>query len=217
MIKIYIENKLLFLIDRLNGEIESYVHQPDTFFLNVVNDVTIESLIHNLQPANIHRGIILHENLSELMALLKSSYHVIEAAGGLVYTPDHKLLLIFRRGKWDLPKGKLDAGETLVECALREIKEETGATALHIHQPLQVTYHTYFERGQNILKQSHWYLILTENTSDLKPQQEEDIEKCEWVSIENLSTHRKNMHASIQDVLDAGLNILQPKVKQNDH
>jgi 8-oxo-dGTP pyrophosphatase MutT (NUDIX family) len=51
---------------------------------------------------------------------------IIKAGGGIVVNEQNEVLLIYRRGKWDLPKGKLDDGETIEECALREVKEETG-------------------------------------------------------------------------------------------
>ena len=50
----------------------------------------------------------------------------VVAAGGLVTNDKNELLTMFRRGKWDLPKGKLDEEETIEACALREVREETG-------------------------------------------------------------------------------------------
>lgn len=57
---------------------------------------------------------------------------MIEAAGGVVWrstgTWRVEVLLVHRprRDDWSLPKGKLEAGETALECALREVREETG-------------------------------------------------------------------------------------------
>jgi ADP-ribose pyrophosphatase YjhB (NUDIX family) len=51
---------------------------------------------------------------------------IVMAAGGLVENEHGEILLIYRKKHWDLPKGKLDAGETLEECAVREVEEETG-------------------------------------------------------------------------------------------
>ena len=70
---------------------------------------------------------------------------VITAAGGLVLNPNTEILMIFRRGHWDLPKGKLDEGETIVSCAVREVQEETGLSDIHVDQFLLMTKHTYFD------------------------------------------------------------------------
>jgi 8-oxo-dGTP pyrophosphatase MutT (NUDIX family) len=134
------------------------------------------------------------------------------ASGGLVHTKDNETLLIFRKGKWDLPKGKLDEGEDLEACALREIVEETGAANLKVEQPLYISYHTYHEKEAHILKESHWFLIKTNKKSILHPQTEEDIERCEWVPLDKLPGYMNNMHASIIDVVNAGIKLLTCKI-----
>ena len=110
-----------------------------------------------------------------------------------------------------MPKGKLDEGEDLGQCALREIKEETGAGNIKLEQTLCTTYHTYYERGQHILKESHWHLVKGNEDEPLVPQTEEDIEKCEWVNTNHLSSYMENAPASIIDVIQVGLRILKEK------
>jgi len=100
---------------------------------------------------------------------------LIRAGGGLVENEKGEVLFMFRRGKWDLPKGKLDPGETLESCALREVKEETGVSQLELIQFLLVTEHEYEERGLFILKETHWYRMKTTSHESLIPQTEEDI------------------------------------------
>src|SRR5678815_5985833 len=78
------------------------------------------------------------------------------------HTEDDHLLLISRRGKWDLPKGKLDDNEDIKSCAIREVTEETGLLKVEIERPLCITYHTYHQDGKHILKESHWYLMKAE-------------------------------------------------------
>jgi len=107
----------------------------------------------------------------------------IEAAGGYVIrgdVPDIDLLMIFRRGKWDLPKGKFDAGETRAECALREVEEETGAEGLTILASAGSTKHGYVEKGRNVEKTTWWFLMHT-TASSFMPQAEESIERVDWV------------------------------------
>jgi len=60
--------------------------------------------------------------------------------------------MIFRRGKWDLPKGKLDKGETLEQCAVREVREETGLKKIKLQSPLMTTYHTYMKARNHFEK-----------------------------------------------------------------
>jgi 8-oxo-dGTP diphosphatase len=50
------------------------------------------------------------------------------AGGGVVVDEAGRLLLVHRPryDDWTFPKGKLDPGETLEQCALREVAEETG-------------------------------------------------------------------------------------------
>lgn len=139
-------------------------------------------------------------NQEELMNAVKKEFIVIKAGGGFVYTPEKKALLIFRRGKWDLPKGKLDEGETIEECSLREVEEETGVQHIKLENKLTITYHIYKENGETILKESHWYRMKTAQ-QDLIPQTEEDIEKCQWVAFKKLKDYETNMHPSIKDVI----------------
>jgi 8-oxo-dGTP pyrophosphatase MutT (NUDIX family) len=201
MIKIFVQNKPLYLIDCPNPEVEEYLHRQTTIFIDELNTPAIKTMLQQLEQPDFYAGVLMYPDVAAALEAFKSHLTVIIAAGGLVKTPANELLLIFRKGKWDLPKGKLDEGESMEECALREIEEETGAKQLKIEKPLQVTYHTYYEKEKHILKESHWYLMKVKSKSILKPQTEEDIEKCEWVPLEKLSSYTDNMHASIIDVI----------------
>jgi ADP-ribose pyrophosphatase YjhB (NUDIX family) len=134
---------------------------------------------------------------------LKETYQVIEAAGGAVVNDDGEILLIFRKGKWDLPKGKREGNEPLALCADREVKEETGLTELALRSPLIVTYHIYSEKGKAVLKETHWFLFDAPGRQEVQPQTEEEIYKVEWVSRENLSEFTGNTYQLIRDVLAA--------------
>ena len=211
MVKIYVHNKPLFLVDNITAEVDEYVHRPNTLFIDELDSAAVRTMLQQLEKAAFYAGVFLHSNLEELIEAFKSKFTVIQAAGGLVYTKTNDILLIFRKGKWDLPKGKLDDGEDMENCALREIKEETGVDNLQIEKPLQVTYHTYYENARHILKESHWFLVKAKRRSALTPQTEEDIEKCEWVLLENLPTYTSNMHASIIDVTTTACKLLKSK------
>jgi len=109
-------------------------------------------MIHEMELQKIHAGIFLHTNLEDLKKAFWKKFTIVQAAGGLVINKNKEVLMIFRRGKWDLPKGKLDKGETLEECAVREVEEETGLKNISLHKHLLTTFHTYHESGKFILK-----------------------------------------------------------------
>ncbi|HYG52068.1 MAG TPA: NUDIX domain-containing protein [Flavobacteriales bacterium] len=116
---------------------------------------------------------------------------VIKAGGGLVLNKKHEMLFIFRRGKWDLPKGKLDKGEKIDECALREVKEECGITALKLGRKLTDTYHIYFMNDKPVLKITSWYLMHLTKPEKLVPQAEEDITDLRFFSKKQFSQRVK--------------------------
>jgi len=127
----------------------------------------------------------------------------IVAAGGLVINEGGKLLMIFRRGKWDLPKGKLDEDEKIEDCALREVKEETGLKKIRLKKFLGLTYHEYFDSHtqQDVIKETHWFEMLAKNNQKLLPQYEEDIEKIEWVDRKNLKEKLSNTYPNIVEII----------------
>lgn len=120
----------------------------------------------------------------QLFAAFSSLFKIQEAAGGRVHNARGQVLLIYRRERWDLPKGKIDKGETPRKAALREVQEECGVTQLRITRVLPVTYHvfTQVKNNQRILKITHWFEMQCADTRKLVPQTEEDIEIAVWAS-----------------------------------
>ena len=125
---------------------------------------------------------------------------LIEAAGGLVYNLDNQLLMIFRNGKWDLPKGKLEVGEKIEQCAMREVEEECGISGLTITQQLQETYHTYEINGQKILKRTYWFKMKTSFKGNLVPQTKERITEAVWVDKEDIAEKLENSFGNIAEL-----------------
>lgn len=116
-----------------------------------------------------------------LLRCLKSRMRWVRAAGGIVTDPEGRMLLIFRNGRWDLPKGKVEVGETLLQAALREVEEETGIKVECGEWSVVKTYHVFNLYGGWHLKQTSWFLMKAEK-QDITPQQEEGITGGEWVS-----------------------------------
>lgn len=129
---------------------------------------------------------------------------MIRAGGGLVENEKGEILFMLRRGKWDLPKGKLDPGETLESCAIREVEEETGVRQLELIKFLLITEHEYEERGQFILKETHWYLMKTNSRQALVPQIEEDITELKWADSPDIKVIQENTYPGIIEVLKKG-------------
>lgn len=130
-------------------------------------------------------------------------FEFVQAAGGVVRRDDGKILFIFRNGKWDLPKGKVEEGESIDEGALREVEEECSIQQLELVAPLCTTWHTYIQKGDHMLKATAWYMMNYHGTKDPKPQVEEGITETRWLAIDQLDLVRANTYPSVIDVIDA--------------
>ncbi len=203
-IKIYFNDKPLYLCDEFNEEISNYAHHDDAVFIDEFSSAAVNSMIHEMCQQKVHAGIFYHEKLEALKKAFWKKFILILAGGGLVQNEKEELLLMLRRGKWDLPKGKLDKGESLEQCAVREVKEETGLVSVKLKKFLLVTYHTYDESGKHFLKESHWYRMAADGNQKLIPQKTEQITKLQWTSEKEIMALVKNTYPSIQDVIKAG-------------
>ncbi|NII28067.1 NUDIX hydrolase [Pseudoflavitalea sp. X16] len=203
-IKIYFNDKPLFLTDEISADIEPYAHHDDAVLIDEFSTPGVNSMIHEMRQEKIHAGIFLHHNLAELEKTFRRKFTLVQAAGGLVLNDKGEILMMLRRGKWDLPKGKLDPGESLEHCAVREVQEETGLKKVTLQKPLVVTYHTYDESGKHILKESHWYGMKAPGKQELVPQSEEQITQIKWVTAAEVKQYITNTFPSIIDVLKAG-------------
>ena len=147
----------------------------------------------------VHSIFISSRKKRELIDYLKDKFKVVEAAGGIV-EKDGKLLMIYRRKMWDIPKGKLDKGETIQECAVREVEEETGVK-VKIDQKIEAVWHTYVTRKKYILKKTHWYAMNCLNDKKLAPQKGEGIKKVEWMDMDQVRVALHESYRSIRYVM----------------
>jgi len=162
--------------------------------------------LHAKKVFNFSSLYILVKDKKAFKNRICSLYNVIEAAGGVVLNQENKILWIYRLGKWDLPKGKLEPAETIEVCAQREIEEETGATHLSLQHKLMNTYHVYHLNGRDILKISHWYYFRCEEQYDLTPQLEEDITKIMWFNKKDVSIPMSNTFGTIRNLIEVFIN-----------
>lgn len=128
-------------------------------------------------------------------------FYVIHASGGIVSDFKDNLILIYRYGKWDLPKGKVEINEKFIETAIREVKEECGIDKLEVKKFFKTTYHIFYLNNIFYLKFCHWYLMYTNTDVRLIPQINEGINQVAWKSKNEVYHLIKNSYKSIQDLL----------------
>lgn len=189
----------------LDARLESLKEESLHGHLLVLNatPATVGKLLTLLQKADANR--LLSVTLGcldkdDCETAIKKPFRISKAAGGVV-VKDTKSLLIFRRGKWDLPKGKLDDGESSRKAAAREVAEETGVRVL-VGERICTTWHAYTLDSNRILKRTKWYQMSVVNDSRMAPQEEEDIEKVEWLNRRDTQLALANSFSSIRYVME---------------
>jgi len=198
---IYFNEKPVYLCDAMDAELKEITHHPDAVFIDEFSTPAINSLLHEIKKEDFHAGIVLHDNIEELKKAFFKHFTIIEAAGGIVQNEKKDVLFIFRRGKWDLPKGKLEKKETPETAAAREVEEETGVKDLKLKKKIGETYHTYDEFGKHILKISHWFYFTCSSRQELQPQTEEDISETKWVKTKDIREPMSNTYENIKDIM----------------
>lgn len=198
MYKIFINDKPLFLADNQ----AEYSANETSLLIDYHGE---DDLIYGIQALEERESIasvmIINSDLERLWNAFKSRFKIIEAAGGLVKNENGDYLLIFRNGKWDLPKGKLEKSETTEDAALREVAEECGITNMRIEAELPNTYHTYVLKGKNILKVSFWFAMSYSGDETPSPQLNEGITKVEWLDSEHIKVALTNAYSSVKEML----------------
>ena len=198
MYKIYFDHRTIFL----TNQFDKYYKKYDGLFVKYLNEIQLAyvmELFRNIKE--IKNVFIIHHDIEKIFKEFKTFFNVVEAAGGLVYNSKGQVLMIKRRGKWDLPKGKKEEGEDPDKCAIREVKEECSIDSLEIKDLIHITYHSYSQEGSMILKKTYWYKMFSMGESTLFPQTEEDISEVKWVDFGNLPEKLKNTYPSIVDVI----------------
>jgi 8-oxo-dGTP pyrophosphatase MutT (NUDIX family) len=202
-IKVYFNDKPLYLADGVSPDIEPLVHHDDAVYMDEFSSPGIKTMIHEMKQEKVHAGIFVHNDLEALRKAFFKKFQIVPAAGGLVVNESGQWLFIYRRGKWDLPKGKLDKRESPEKAAVREVEEETGLHDVQLQHKIVDTYHTYDESGHHILKETAWYLMQVSGEQKLVPQTEEQITALEWADPKNLKKYLSNTYHAIEDVLKA--------------
>jgi len=195
--KIFIKNAAFYFVTKTN--------KSDNTASKVIDQSELVLDILSLyQMAEKHNEIIVVcSKPKEIFNVVSELFVPIEAAGGIVLNANQEMLWIKRLGKWDLPKGKIEIGESREAAAIREVEEETGISDLDLKKLLHTSYHTYNIYGDENIKRTDWYLMNTDSMSEGIPQQEEDITEVIWVKLEENSIQLANTYPSILDVIKA--------------
>jgi ADP-ribose pyrophosphatase YjhB (NUDIX family) len=162
---------------------------------------TVGEMINKFEHSGIQTYCVCSFDTELLFSLFSSFYQIIEAAGGIVRHPSGKYLFIKRFGKWDLPKGKIEKGESPEFGAMREVCEECGIADLKIARQLPSTYHTYKLEGIRVLKITWWFAMDYSGSLCTKPQTEEGITDASWLAPSQFDMVLENTYRSIAELI----------------
>ena len=190
MYKVFVNQSPLILTDK--------VTETDGSEYFLLNGKAISNAIDALVKKKQKSAYIYHPNLEEILKKFTKEVPLVVAAGGVVTNPKGKVLFIFRNKRWDLPKGRLDKGETIEQCALREVEEETGVKGLIIENFLKTTYHIFKQKGEYKLKEVHWFAMTTDYDGELVGEKKEGIEKVKWKGPKKIQKALEQSYANIK-------------------
>ena len=189
MYKVFINDKPIILTSSYQNE--------ETFSVQLFKRTVVDEVIYRLKNENIE-GIVLHcDNLEQDWENFKNNFKVVVAGGGLVINENQDILFIYRNDKWDLPKGRIEKGESIDTTAIREVEEECGIKDLQIRQKLITTWHIYYQ-NQYCLKETHWFLMDSNYKGELKPQVEEGITEVKFIPKSEINSILGNSYSNIK-------------------
>ena len=192
MYKVFFNQKPIILTTKFQEQ------TPDSplFFLKFTNK---KNIVAALRSKKVKQLYLYHAKEEKMWALFYEIFKVIEAAGGIVrQRSSGKYLFIYRNDKWDLPKGRIEEDEAVRTAAMREVEEETGVADLAITAALPTTLHLFHRNGKYRLKKTYWYAMETDFDEVLIPQEEEGIQKVEWVAKTEVPNLYSNIYANIR-------------------
>jgi len=198
MIKIFFNEKPVIFLEKPTD----FPEKPGHVLLESFEKEDIQRAIHQFEhdPQQISL-FIAGKDTEKSFKKFCSQFITIEAGGGLIMNSEEHYLFMFRRGKWDLPKGKSEKGEPIADTAKREVKEETGLD-VQVQRSIGVTYHTYREGESLILKKTYWFGMFYDGDKKPVPQVSEDISRIKWLEKSDIERIiYKNTYASLRDLI----------------
>jgi 8-oxo-dGTP pyrophosphatase MutT (NUDIX family) len=184
-------NKYLYYNDKHiligNDQGETAQNQEIVLYVDGVRETLKNAVREFLSPGNAKNLWIKTTQIDQAFEEVKIHFKFIVAAGGLIQK-GNTYLFMKRLGKWDLPKGKLDKGESIEQCAVRECEEECAVSGLKILKQIPDTYHIYEHKKGFALKTTHWFHMETKSNDKLVPQTEENIEEVKWMDLNEIKS-----------------------------
>ena len=190
MYKVFVNDIPIILSTKKNLG-ENYVSFP-------LKEAKLKKIVKKISKGKLFYVNLYHSKQEKLLKHLFKKLPVVVAGGGLVVNPKQEVLFIYRNGRWDLPKGKIEKGESIEEGAIREVEEETGVKNLKISKFLQETYHVFQRKGKYKLKVTHWYEMTTDYSGELVPEENEGIKKVKWKNKEKSRKALQKSYANIK-------------------
>ncbi len=197
MYKVFFNDRAVFLTDDFR---RNFQQRYGLFFKYKEKQDLVEIIQLYSHITRIDSLIIFHYDIEELQEAFRSCFIPIDAAGGVVKNLKGEYLFIYRRGKWDLPKGKVDSGESYQQAAIREVEEETGLSGLNLEKRLMSTHHTYPYKKGTALKKIYWFDMLYEGNGTPVPQEIEQIEEVRWFRPEEFEIPFSNTYELVKDL-----------------
>lgn len=203
MYKVFINRNWLILTD-----LETAKGKAATRKIRYQNPEQLAKWVQRLEGSKRrNRIVIYHYDPNEMWMHFTRMYTYVQAAGGLVRKPKKQFLMIFRNGRWDIPKGHMKKGERPEYAAIREVEEECGISGLWIKKPLDQTYHLYKRNGVTYIKKTFWFIMKTRHSGELIPQIEEGIEEVRWCDLKDLPMLLDNTFPLVEGLLKKALKI----------
>ncbi|MDT7832849.1 NUDIX domain-containing protein [Flavobacteriaceae bacterium S356] len=194
MYKVFINDKPIILTDSLQNQNEL------PFF--IYKDVVLDEVFHKLEVGLLAGAYLYALDIETSWNDFRTYFKVVVAGGGLVLNAKNEVLFIYRGGKWDLPKGRIEEGESIEETAVREVEEECGISNLTLDRFLLKTHHVFYQNKVRKLKETYWYLMHSNTEQELTPQEEEGITIAEFKQKSEITIALENSYANIQLVID---------------
>ncbi len=190
MYKIFVGDKPIFITTEIEKE---------TNFKNyLLKTANMGKIIRDLNRTTLQEVRLIHKNKDKLLKKFLKKLPNVIAGGGKVYNSKGEILFIYRNNKWDLPKGKVEKGESIDKAAIREVEEETGVEGLKITKPLEITYHIFKRNGRYRIKITYWFEMQTNYDGKLIAEEKEGITKVVWLDKVQTKKALQNSYANIK-------------------